>query len=262
MPTPAEPNNKADVTISPKGTATVSLQHRRGQSAKHQQPEWKRQQAIDERREAEEIEKLATGEFRGSQHVLSSATGKVIPPKHRRHDDEEDDDGGGHDQPGETFQGEWNWDMGAMDRQRATQERHAALLQDVDELGAQLDSLESNIQAVPAVPNLNANDFLDIITGDASEAMQEFNKKSVLIIKKCREIRSGRARAEKELAKKRLLVQKLADAAARLLEAESRSEVDDAADDIARMRELVRDAKRRVDEVGARGCERRFFVRW
>ena len=233
------------VTISPKGSETVHLKHRH--QGRHQQPEWLRQQELDQAQEEEEIDRLARG---GTQHVISTSTGRVTSKAPSRERSEAvvsppAEDAGGASQ----FQGEWNWDMGEMDRQRATQERHAALLQDVDELGARLDGLESSIQKVPSIANLNANDFLDIITGDVSEAKLEFNQKSVAIVKKCREIRAGRARAEKELAKKRLLVQKVADAQARLVEAEARAQLTDAADDVSEMRELVASAKRRVDEV-------------
>ena len=239
MPTKKD-SPKAAVTVSPKGTEHVLLKHRK-------KPDWKRQQELDEQREAEEIEKLATGEMRTQQQVLSSSTGRVIQVPQSREAPKADDNAGAE---GQHFQGEWKWDMGAVSKQQATQERHAALLQDVDELGSQLDDLEGKIQSVPAIPNLNADDFLDIITGDASEAQLEFNQKSVLIIKKCREIRAGRAKVEKELAKKRLLVQKVADAHTRLLEAESREKLADCgSDDIAKMRDLVKDARRRVDEV-------------
>lgn len=244
MPTKKD-SPKAAVTVSPKGTEHVLLKHRK-------KPDWKKQQELDEQREAEEIEKLATGEMRTQQQVLSSSTGRVIqvPQSREGPKQQEEDSVGNAEAEGQRFQGEWKWDMGAVSQQQATQERHAALLQDVDELGSQLDELEGKIQSVPAIPNLNADDFLDIITGDASEAQLEFNQKSVLIIKKCREIRAGRAKVEKELAKKRLLVQKVADAHTRLLEAESRDKLADCgSEDIAKMRDLVKDARRRVDEV-------------
>lgn len=239
MPTPKSPKG---VTVSPKGTETVHLKHQH--AGRHQEPEWKRQQKLEEERDAEEIEKLAAGELSKAQHahVLSSETGEVVRGRSRE----------AQEPPavqGDKFDGEWNWDMARMDRQRATQERHDNLLQDVDELGSQLDALESKIQQVPTVPNLNANDFLDIITGHASEAALEFNKKNVVILKKCREIRAGRAKIDKELAKKKLLIQKVAEASQRLVEAEARSQLSDASDDVSQLRDLLKDAKRKVDEV-------------
>ena len=68
---------KQGVTISPKGTETVNLKH------KHQQLEWKRQQELEELRDAEEIERLAAGDFlpeeqEHRQQVLSTSTGAVV----------------------------------------------------------------------------------------------------------------------------------------------------------------------------------------
>jgi hypothetical protein len=123
------------------------------------------------------------------------------------------------------------------------------LLQDVDELGSRLDQLEQSLQQLPPAPDLNANDFLDILTGDASEAKLEFNQKNVVILKKCKELRAGRARVDKELAKQQLLVRKLADAHTRLVQAESHAQLSRAGTDVAEMKGLVKKSKQREAEV-------------